>query len=160
MEGLRTASGFVTAIYPWRTAAHEAVVVLNLVFAAEIGGIRCGSYLGMRIGGNDGLKVAPLSAATLALASTFVQPFLAYTAHIVPAFDSPSYRIPKSTPASCKRVAKVLGDFLVTRIEGRVVADEPQHFHRFLARVFDLERQGFAPRPPLALRFTNELPVL
>jgi len=106
------------------------------------------------------LKVAPLSAADIGIGEHLVQPFLAYTAHIVACIRFAIVQNPEIHAASCKEGGEGLGDFLVTRIEGRVVADEPQHFHRFLARVFDLETAGIAPRPRLRFDSPNELPVL
>ena len=50
-----------------------------------------------------------------------------------------------------------LRDLLIARIEGGVIADEPQHVHRFLAGVLDRKGQRLAPGAALALGLAERI---
>ena len=111
----------------------------------------------MGIGGDDRLEGGARHGRDVGGRQHLVEPLLADPADIVAGIRLPLVEDPEIDSGRLQQRREGLRDFLVARVERRIVADEPQHLHGLLARILDREWQRLGPGGPLALRFSERV---
>ena len=116
--------------------------------------------VGVRVGGDDGLELAFAQRRRVLFDQNLEQTLFPDAAGVV---SRRSVRLrtecrnparPSGTPPLSARVISTQ-----RRAVGGVIADEPQVFHRLLARILDLRRQRLGPAGPRPLRLAKGVAV-
>src|SRR4051794_16359754 len=109
------------------------------------------------VGGEDPFELARRDGAHVLLGEIAPEALLARAAHVAAGgllrVEEDSEVGAGTLEDACER----LGRPLVARVEGRVVAHEPEQFGRLLANVLDLERKLPRPARTLALRLAERV---
>ena len=109
----------------------------------------------MRVRGDDTLERCARERIHVGGRQHFIEPFLAHPPDIVAGIRLAVVENPKIDARLMQQRGEDLRHLLIARIEGGIIADEPQHVDRLLARILDREGQSLAPSAALALRFAE-----
>jgi hypothetical protein len=107
----------------------------------------------VRVAGHDPLEVAPRDQLHVRFGQQLEQPLLADASDVVAGVALAVEQDPEIDLGAVQDAGERARDPLGARIEGCVVAHEPENLHRLRARVLDLEAQlagpvaATAPRP-------------
>ena len=119
--------------------------------AAELGVLVAQRVQRVRVAGDDPVELAARDRRDVVLGERLEQPLLADAADVVAGVALAVVEDPEVDAGLVEQPGERAGDPLRARVEGRVVADEPEHVDRLLARVRDVEVELGRPAAALAL---------